>query len=52
MSVRVSLNLPEDVSSAQRMTPESFVKEMRLTVAVKWYELARIIHEKSVDIPG
>jgi len=35
MSVRVALDLPEDGFSALRMTPEGFVKEMRLAAAMK-----------------
>ncbi len=52
MSVRVSLDLPEDAFSALRMTPESFVKEMRLAAAVKWYELGVLSQSKAAEVAG
>ena len=50
MSVRVSVELPEDAFSALRTTPEDFVKEMRLAAAVKWYELRQISQERAAEI--
>jgi predicted HTH domain antitoxin len=52
MSVRVSLELPEDAFSALRMTPEGFVKEMRLAAAVKWYELGLLSQTKAAEVAG
>ncbi len=44
MTVRVSVDLPEDTFSALRTTPEDFVQEMmRLADAVKWYELGVLL---------
>jgi len=52
MSVRVSVELPEDAFSALRMTPEGFVKEMRLAAAVKWYELGLLSQSKAAEVAG
>jgi predicted HTH domain antitoxin len=52
MSVNVSIDLPESVFSALRQTPESFVAEMRLAAAIKWYEAGMISQSKGAEIAG
>jgi predicted HTH domain antitoxin len=52
MSVEVVVELPEDVFSALRRTPEGFVSEMRLAAAVKWYELGLVSQGKAAEIAG
>jgi predicted HTH domain antitoxin len=52
MSVNVSINLPETVFSSLRKSPESFVCEMRLAAAVKWYETGMISQSKGAEIAG
>ena len=52
MSVQVTMELPEGVFSALRSTPEDFVQEMRLTAAVKWYELGMISQSKAAEVAG
>ena len=52
MSVRVSVELPEDAFSALRTTPEGFVAEMRLAAAVKWYELGLLSQSKAAEVAG
>ncbi len=42
MSVQVIIDLPEDVFSALRSTPDHFAAEMRLAAAVKWYEMGLV----------
>ncbi len=52
MTVRVSVDCPEDTFSALRTTPEDFVQEMRLAAAVKWYELGVRSRSKPADVAG
>ena len=52
MSVRVSVELPEDAFSALRTAPEGFVAEMRLAAAVKWYELGLLSQSKAAEVAG
>lgn len=52
MSVQVTIELPEEVFSALRSTPEDFVREMRLASAVKWYELGMISQGKAAELAG
>ncbi len=51
-TVQVSIELPRDVLSALREDPATFVGEMRLAAAVKWYEMARISQAKAAEIAG
>lgn len=52
MSVALKLDMPEGVFSAVRKSPVEFVAEMRLTAAVKWYELGLVSQEKAAEIAG
>jgi len=52
MAVRMSIELPETAFSALRTTPETFIKEMRLAAAVKWYELGMVSQSKGAEIAG
>ena len=52
MSVKVVVELPEDVFSALRRTREAFVSEMRLAAAVEWYELGLLSQGKATEKPG
>lgn len=35
---KVTLDLPEEVFSALRRSPEEFVRELRLAAAIYWYQ--------------
>ena len=48
----ISLRLPLSVFSAFKKTPEEFSKDMRLTAAVKWYEMGVVSQEKAAEIAG
>ena len=51
-TVEVSLDLPHSVFSALRQDPASFVGEMRLAAAVKWYEMHEVSQAKAAEIAG
>jgi predicted HTH domain antitoxin len=51
-TVQISLELPRSVLSALRQDPTSFVSEMRLAAAVKWYEMRRISQAKAAEVAG
>jgi len=48
----VTLELPEDLFSALRRSPEEFVREMRLAAAIHWYEHGTISQEKAAQVAG
>jgi predicted HTH domain antitoxin len=52
MSVQVVVELPEEVFSALRRTPQAFVKEMRLAAAAKWYEVGLLSQSKAAEVAG
>ena len=52
MPVTVQFDLPEDVFSALRSTPDVFVDELRLAAAVKWFESGRISQGKAAEVAG
>ncbi len=52
MSVQIVLELPEQVFSALRRTPEAFVTEMRLAAAIKWYEIGVFSQSKAAELAG
>jgi predicted HTH domain antitoxin len=51
-TVQVSLELPRSIFSALRQDPLSFVAEMRLTAAVKWYEMGRLSQARAAEVAG
>jgi predicted HTH domain antitoxin len=48
----ITLDLPEDVFTALRRSPEEFAREMRLAAAMHWYSRGAISQEKAAEIAG
>ena len=48
----VSIELPESVFSALRLSPKDFVNEMRIAAAVQWYAQQQISQGKAAEIAG
>ncbi|GCL42558.1 UPF0175 family protein [Dolichospermum planctonicum] len=47
---KINLNLPPEVFSARRLSPDDFVRDMRLAAAIYWYQKAEISQEKAAQI--
>lgn len=52
MTRTMTLDLPDDVFSALRRSPEEFVREMRLAAAIHWYSRGIVSQEKAAGIAG
>ena len=52
MNVQINVELPEEVFTATRSTPEHFIKETSLAETIKWYEIGKISQSKAVEIAG
>ena len=52
MSVQIVIDVPETSFSILRTTPKDFVHELRLTAAVKWYEMGKISQSKAAELAG
>ncbi|MBW4424712.1 MAG: UPF0175 family protein [Nostoc desertorum CM1-VF14] len=46
----VTLELPEGIFSALRLSPNEFVRELRLAAAIHWYGRGEISQEKAANI--
>ena len=49
---KITLDLPPDVFSALRRSPEEFGRDMRLAAAAHWYAQGRISQEKAANVAG
>ena len=52
MSIKVTIDLPEDAFTVLRTDPANFVREMQLAAAVKWYELGKVSQSKAAEFTG
>lgn len=49
---KVNLDLPPEVFSARRLSPDDFVRDTRLAAAIFWYQKNEISQEKAAQIAG
>ncbi len=49
---KVNLDLPEEIFSTRRLTPDDFVRDMRLAAAIYWYQKGEVSQEKAAQIAG
>ena len=48
----VTVELPDEVFSALRLSPDEFTREMRLAAAIHWYQRGELSQEKAAEIAG
>jgi len=48
----LTLELPDEVFSALRRSPEEFGRELRLAAAVHWYSRGEVSQESAAQIAG
>lgn len=48
----ITINLPEEIFSTRRLSPEGFVRDMRLAAAIYWYQKGEISQEKAAQVAG
>lgn len=48
----LTLDLPVEVFSALRRSPEEFGRELRLAAAIHWYQRDQISMEKAAQVAG
>ncbi len=48
----ISIQLPDEVFSSFRCTPQDFVEKMKLAAAIYWYQKGEISQEKAAQIAG
>lgn len=48
----VSFDLPKEIFSTLRRSPDEFVEALRLAAAIHWYERGEISQEKAAHVAG
>ncbi len=48
----VTLEFPQEVFSARRLSPEEFGRDLRLSAAIHWYQRGEVSQEKASQIAG
>jgi predicted HTH domain antitoxin len=48
----LTLEMPVEVFSALRKSPDEFVQELRLAAAIHWYQRGKVSQEKAASVAG
>jgi predicted HTH domain antitoxin len=48
----LKLEMPVEVFSALRKSPDEFVQELRLAAAIHWYQRGTVSQEKAASVAG
>lgn len=48
----ISVRIPDDTFAVVRRAPEEIAREMRIAVAVRWYDLGLVSQGKGAEIAG
>lgn len=48
----MTLDIPVELLSAMRQSPDEFLREMRLAAAMHWYARGAISQEKAAEVAG
>jgi len=51
-TIRIEFHIPSSILASLHCEPEQFSRELRLAVAVKWYELGTISQGRAAEIAG
>lgn len=52
MTHELKLRVTDEILSAQRLDPESFLAEIKMAAAAKLYELGRMSQERAAEVAG
>jgi predicted HTH domain antitoxin len=48
----ISVPIPDDIFAVVRRAPEEVAREMRIAVAVRWYDLGLVSQGKGAELAG
>jgi predicted HTH domain antitoxin len=50
--ISITMELPDDLLSAMKLSPAEFARELRLAAAAHWYGQGRISQERAPQVAG